>query len=96
MLITKQFVEAYAKARKTLEFLGRRQRAYQLCFGSPAGKAVLKDLAYYCRADRSAFHVNERAHAAIEGRREVWLRIAHHLKQLYELYGGPVIQEPTE
>jgi hypothetical protein len=50
-------------------------RAYRLCFGSAAGQAVLADLAPFCRAADTCFHQDPRIHAALEGRREVWLRI---------------------
>lgn len=52
---------------------------------------VLKDLAKFCRAFDTTFHENERAHALIEGRREVWLRIQNHLNmtpdELWQKYG---------
>lgn len=42
-------------------------------------KAVLKDLAKFCRAHESTFNADARSHAVLEGRREVWLRIQEHL-----------------
>lgn len=59
-----------------------RQRSYMIVFDekSPMVNEVLKDLAAFCRADESTFHVDPRAHALMEGRREVWLRIQDHLK----------------
>jgi len=59
------------------------QRAYRICFGSPAGQAVLADLAPFCRAAESCFAADPRIHAALEGRREVWLRLTRflHLSQ---------------
>ena len=50
-------------------------RAYRVAFGSPAGQQVLADLAPFCRAAETCFHADPRIHAALEGRREVWLRI---------------------
>jgi hypothetical protein len=51
-------------------------RAYQLCFGSPAGQAVLVDLAPFCRAAETCVVRGDRdATLVLEGRREVWLRI---------------------
>jgi hypothetical protein len=70
-----------------------RQSAYRLVFdkGTEPGRAVLQDLAKFCRANKSAFHQDPRLHAVLEGRREVWLRIANHLKlsqeELWELIG---------
>lgn len=52
-------------------------RAYRLAFGSPAGRQVLADLAPFCRAAATCFDADPRVHAALEGRREVWLRIAN-------------------
>ena len=40
---------------------------------------VLKDLAKFCRAHESTFQRDARAHAVLEGRREVWLRISEFL-----------------
>lgn len=72
-------------------FLGQRRRAYQLSFGNEAGKAVLADLARFCRARETTFNVDPRVSQMLEGRREVFLRIAHHLNlsddDLWKLYG---------
>ena len=72
-------------------FLGQRRRAYQLAFGNEAGKAVLADLAKFCRARETTFHADPRLSDMLEGRREVWLRIASHLNlsddDLWKLFG---------
>lgn len=77
---------------KTLDFWRGHKRAYQLTFNSPVGNDVMIDLAKFCYADRSTFDADPRIHAALEGRREVWLRIQHHLnlssEQLAALYSG--------
>lgn len=74
-----------------LALMGRRHQ-YQLTFRSPPGQKVLADLARFCRAHRSTFHEDARAHAMAEGRREVWLRIQEHLQlppdELWRLYSG--------
>lgn len=74
-----------------LALLGRRH-AYQTVFRGPQADVVLKDLARFCRANGSTFHDNERVQAKLDGRREVWLRIQHHLKlspdELWALYSG--------
>jgi hypothetical protein len=97
---TRAFVDTYARARKAIEFLGGRQKAYKLTFGSGPGRTVLKDLAYFCRADRTTFDQDPRISAALEGRRDVWLRIVQHLnlgtEELNELYGGPSITNPQQ
>ena len=63
-----------------------------MAFLSPAGQEVLVDLAKFCRANQTCYDPDARIHAALEGRREVWLRIQQHLgltsEQLFSLYGG--------
>lgn len=54
--------------------LEQRQKAYQAI-----PPDALIDLAEFCRANESCFHQDPRVHAALEGRREVWLRIQEHL-----------------
>lgn len=68
--------------RHSREFLFARQRSYHLVFPhrSEAAKAVLDDLARFCRAEETTFHADARIHAVLEGRREVWLRIQEHLR----------------
>lgn len=61
-------------------FVSRRADAYREIFRGPLGERVLVDLARFCRAQRSCFHEDPRVHAALEGRREVFLRIQHHLR----------------
>lgn len=72
--------------------LGDRRHAYRTTFKGPVAEVVLQDLAKFCRAHQSTFHADPRAHAVAEGRREVFLRIAHHLnltdEQLWALYSG--------
>jgi hypothetical protein len=63
-----------------------------MTFNGPLAQKVLIDLAVFCRANESTFHEDPRAHALAEGRREVWLRIRHHLdlspEDLLKLYSG--------
>lgn len=51
---------------------------------------VLADLARFCRAHETTFSADPRLHAALEGRREVWLRIVNHLNlshdELFQLH----------
>lgn len=42
-------------------------------------ETVMRDLETFCRAYESTFHVDPRAHALMEGRREVYLRIQEFL-----------------
>lgn len=76
---------------KVKSLLFRRQYAYQQTFKTPIGEEVLKDLARFCRAHETTFHADPRVHATLEGRREVFLRIAQHLEldstALWKLYG---------
>jgi hypothetical protein len=59
----------------------RRAMHYQRVFfdndGTPSlsARKVLADLRKFCRVDRSTFEADPRAHALLEGRREVALRI---------------------
>ncbi len=81
-------IEAKAKSH-----LFTRQTAYKVLFGteSEALKMVFNDLKEFCRAETSSFHADPRIHAVLEGRREVWLRIADHLQlnpeELWKKYG---------
>lgn len=80
---------------KALEFMRLRKRSYQLQFATSDGRLWLDDLARFCRANEPCFDLNDRKHALLEGRREVWLRIQNHLgltpEQLLVLYAGPEI-----
>lgn len=78
------------------ELIASRKGAYLAVF-DPSGAQtdkVLDDLAKFCRANKSTFHTDARAHALMEGRREVYLRIREHLdltnEQLFILYGAPI------
>ena len=72
--------------------LGERRHAYRQTFKGPLGEAVLKDLMRFCRMHESTFHDNERVQSKLDGRREVILRISHHLnltpEALWRLYHG--------
>lgn len=72
-------------------YLDQLRVSYQQALGpTPATDAVLKDLAKFCHAFESSFHSDQRIHAVIEGRREVFLRIMDFLKlspdELYRYY----------
>lgn len=77
-----------------MAFLRRRQTAYRAVFSrdNVYTEEVLRDLAKFCRAHDSTFMDNERAHAVLEGRREVWLRIQKHLnltdEELWKMFHG--------
>lgn len=79
-------------------FLFSRQAAYQRVFDRTNidARIVLEDLAKFCRAHASTFHVEHSMSDRMDGRREVFLRISHHLQltdeQLWELYGAPTLQ----
>lgn len=86
-----------------VDALRARKSAYYTTFNTPIGQEVLKDLAKFCRAAESCFHKDPRMHAVLEGRREVFLRIAQHLnlttEQLFKVYGGQFVtiaEEGTE
>lgn len=75
------------------DFLFLRQRAYKAIFKTgPMANIVLEDLAKFCRAHEITFTADSRAHALLDGRREVWLRIQRHLnlssEELWRLHNG--------
>jgi hypothetical protein len=79
---------------QALEILTDRKRAYQAAFGSPAGQAVLNDLAVFCRARETCVIPGDRDRTfVLEGRREVILRIRDHLdlspEQLVDIHTRP-------
>lgn len=81
-------------AEAAKQMLSDRQRAYMLAFGEVAGKAVLADLAAFCRANETCVVPGDRDRTyVLEGRREVFLRIRDHLdktvEQLLEIYTRP-------
>ena len=79
---------------KAQEWLRSRTLAYQRVFLGHGidTDIVLQDLAKFCRAHESTFHAEHAISDRLDGRREVWLRIAHHLhltdEQLWDIYGN--------
>lgn len=58
---------------------------------------VLRDLARFCCAHRTAWHADARIHALNEGRREVWLEIQMYLNlSVDEIYKLRVVSEVKE
>lgn len=81
-----------------INFFSTRKTSYQLTFNEGVhAKLVLKDLARFCRANDTTFLPDARAHAVLEGRREVWLRIQKYInlspEELLDLYGKDNINE---
>lgn len=80
-----------------LELLRHRSASYRDVFlgHGQSSDDVLQDLAKFCYAYRSTFHVEHTISDRLDGRREVWLRIAQHLhldeEQLWEIYGNKSI-----
>ncbi len=75
----KQLTEA--QLEDLLRDTGQLKTAYQIVFGEgPASAAVLDDLGRFCRGDEPCWSEDQRHHARLEGRREVWLRIQHQLR----------------
>lgn len=78
--------------QKVKTFLTDKKRCYEFTFDEQNvyAQRVLQDLAKFCRANETTFHEDPRAHAVLEGRREVWLRIQNYLQltpdELWELY----------
>ena len=74
-----------------MDLLRHRKQAYTKTFEKNlAVETVLADLANFCRAGKSTFDPDPRVHALLEGRKEVWLRIANHLNlteaELYDVF----------
>ncbi len=65
--------------QKAKDFLVTRGQAYRQVFKGVYAEKVLHDLAKFCRAQESTFHKDPRLEGIMQGRREVWLRIAAHL-----------------
>lgn len=80
--------------KRSKDFLFRRRTVYirTFDFDNANSNAVLADLAKFCRAHESTFSSDPRVEGRLDGRREVWLRIQHHLRltpeQLWQLYSG--------
>jgi hypothetical protein len=90
--VTPDEAEAIERATEQAKAIcSDRQRAYLLAFKEAAGKAVLLDLATFCRANETCVVPGDRDRTyVLEGRREVYLRIRDHLDltvdQLVEKY----------
>lgn len=66
---------------EALKFFSERKTAYQVAFGSPAGKSVLDDLSPFCRAKESVIVPGDRDRTCLlGGRHEVFLRIQQYLE----------------
>lgn len=88
--------------RKVWEWLKGRKRTYVQAFRTPAGEAVLADLASFCRACEAPAVLTKDGTLDVHrtmigiGRQEVWLRIQQHLQltpeQLMLLFQGKPIR----
>ena len=67
-----------------LEMITERKRAFQLAFKSPAGEAVMRELAKYCRVYSTTAHETPNLTFVFEGRRQVYLRIQQYLESSVE------------
>lgn len=79
---------------EALKYWAEMKTAYQLAFGSPAGRTVLQDLKPFCRARETCVVPGDRDKTLVlEGRREVYLRVQDILdltpEQLVELFTRP-------
>lgn len=93
-------MSTYTKFRRAWEYLTGRGRIYRRLLNTDDGKLFLRDMAKFCRAHQSTAHADATVAARLDGRREVWLRIQHHLQlddeTLWRLYGGTPIPEPQK
>lgn len=76
--MVKQITEK--QAEDLLHDTDQLKTAYQVAFSGASGQAVLADLRRFCRADEPCWSEDQRHHARLEGRREVWLRIDNQMK----------------
>jgi hypothetical protein len=82
--------------------LGLRKKSYQSIFGKEGaiGSEAIRDLAKFCYAAKSTAVPNEHLSMVLQGRREVWLRIAEHLnlqpEELASLYGAVTVDRPGD
>jgi hypothetical protein len=75
-------------------FLSARRYAYQQTFQGPYPETVLSDLATFCFTFKSPKFTSDRDLAIVEGRRQVWQRIAAHMNlteaQAWEYFDGRI------
>jgi hypothetical protein len=84
-----------ATAERLKLFFKKRKIAYTRVFDaqSPFTRVVLSDLEKYCCAYQSTFHKDERVCLILQGRRDVFLRIAENLNlDLEDIYNLHVIK----
>lgn len=80
------------RVKEYFDGLQHKSIAYNQVFQKKSihAQVVLKDLAEFCRAHKTTFLPDPRAHAVLEGRREVWLKIQEYLQltpeQIYQLH----------
>ncbi len=80
--MAKQITEA--DATRLHDDTAELQKAYQIAFSGAPGQAVLEDLGRFCRAEEPCWSEDQRHHARLEGRREVWLRIQNEINKPVE------------
>jgi len=66
---------------RAVDVIRRRKAAFRETFdeNNLSNQMVMEDLARFCRAGQTTFHADARIDALLQGRKEVWLRIANHL-----------------
>jgi len=68
------------------KLLRRKQTDYRLALGDESGKVVLADLRTFCNPTRTNFSTDPLEMARMEGRREVFLRIANFMNVDFDEY----------
>ena len=82
-----------------IDAIARRKADFQLCFGSPAGTRVLKEMREFCYGDKSCMvvepgtaQIDVHRTFALNGRREWFLRVNELMElpveQLFERWYG--------
>lgn len=87
--------------QKAQQYLASRAKAYQRVYLGTGidGLIVLEDMAKFCKAHETTFHLDPRVSNILQGRHEFWLRVQQHLKltdeQLWKMYGNPTLSNLT-
>jgi hypothetical protein len=76
-------------------------RAYHVCFSSPSGQLALTDLVGFCRMMETIYAIGDPySTALLEGRRQVFLRIAQFAKlteeEILQLRLGRINPKPGD
>lgn len=82
----------FSSTDEAIDHLRQQCANFRQTFDAPTGREVRNWMKDFCRADKSCFHENPYAMAAMEGRRDVWVAINQRLTlephELFFALGG--------